>query len=37
MHAQSRYPAFVNWKDSTDRREGAAAFAEKRTPSWQNR
>ena len=37
MHAQTRYPAFVNWQDSADRHEGAAAFAEKRAPNWQNR
>ena len=37
MRAQTSYPAFANWGNSKDRHEGAAAFAEKRAPNWQNR
>ena len=37
MRAQESYPAFASWKNSADRHEGAAAFAEKRAPNWQNR
>lgn len=37
MNAQSSYPTFAQWEQSADRHEGAAAFAEKRPPDWQNR
>jgi enoyl-CoA hydratase/carnithine racemase len=35
--AQPSYPAFKAWQDSTDRQEGALAFAQKRPPKWQGR
>jgi len=37
MTRQSGYPAFKAWQESSDRIEGAAAFAEKRPPAWQGR
>ena len=37
MQEQASYPAFGAWYQSADRMEGAAAFAEKRTPLWQGK
>lgn len=37
MARQPTYPAFAAWVESTDRLEGAAAFAGKRPPRWQGR
>lgn len=35
MRAQAGYPAFRACSESSDRHEGAAAFAEKRPPQWR--
>ncbi len=35
MQAQQAYPAFAAWYASSDRQEGACAFAEKRPPDWR--
>ena len=37
MARQAGYPAFAAWEASTDRLEGAAAFAEKRPPRKQGK
>lgn len=37
MKAQRNDPAFVEWMESDDAREGPRAFAEKRAPKWQGR
>ena len=37
MREQQNYPAFAACYASADRHEGAAAFAEKRSPRWQGR
>ena len=37
MQAQTGYPAFARWQTSDDRQEGAKAFAEKRSPNWQDK
>ena len=37
MARQSTYPAFAAGAASTDRIEGATAFAEKPAPHWQGR
>lgn len=37
MARQETYSAFKAWYQSTDRLEGAEAFAEKRPPRWQGR
>ena len=37
MAAQAGYAAFDTWYKCADRHEGAAAFAEKRSPDWQGR
>ena len=37
MKHQADYPAFKAWLDSSDRLEGAAAFAAKRPPQWKGR
>lgn len=35
MAAQAGYPEFDAWYNSSDRHEGAEAFAEKRPPAWR--
>jgi enoyl-CoA hydratase/carnithine racemase len=37
MAAQSSYPAFIQWRDSADAKEGPRAFAQKRAPVWTGR
>ncbi len=37
LQRQREYPAFEAWLNSSDRLEGAAAFAEKRSPQWTGR
>ena len=36
MQNQNDYPAFADWRNSADAREGPRAFAEKRKPNWQD-
>lgn len=36
MRNQNDYPAFADWRESADAREGPTAFAEKRKPNWQD-
>lgn len=36
LRNQSSYPAFRDWMESADAREGPQAFAEKRVPKWQS-
>lgn len=36
MQNQDDYPAFTDWRNSADAREGPRAFAEKRKPNWQD-
>ena len=36
MQNQDDYPAFADWRNSADAREGPRAFAEKRKPNWQD-
>ena len=35
MRNQNTYAAFADWSQSSDRLEGASAFAEKRPPQWK--